>query len=130
MNLRLEIVTVAIRDDGCFSVLKWDGRPFAVSVERTFEDRRVVVPAGILRCERSFFHHGGYATFEILVTGHDHVLFHKGNREADSLACLCVAESFGEIGGQTAVIDSKGGFNEFMQLTAGLESFDVLVRGR
>ena len=127
---RLEIVTVSVRDDGCFSALLWDKRPFAVSVERTFENGRIVIGNGIYRCTRDFYHKGGYETFEIQVDGHDRVLFHKGNTESDSTACVIVAESFGELNGQTAVLDSKGGFNEFMTLTAGLENFLVWVHGR
>ena len=127
---RLEIVTVAVREDGCFSALLWDKRPFAVSVERTFENGRVVIPNGIFRCTRDFYHKGGYETYEIQIDGHDRVLFHKGNTENDSTACVIVAESFGELNGQTAVLDSKGGSAEFMKLTAGLDHFLAWVHGR
>jgi hypothetical protein len=127
---RLEIVTVSVLDDGCFSVLLWDKRPFAVSVERTFENGRIVIGNGIYRCTRDFYHKGGYETFEIQVDGHDRVLFHKGNTEADSTACVIVANSFGELHDKTAVMDSKTGFEKFMKLTAGLENFLVWAHGR
>lgn len=127
---RLELVTVGVRDDGCYSALLWDKRPFAVSVERTFEFKRTLLANGIYRCVRDFYHKGGYETFEIHVDGHDRVLFHKGNTEDDSEGCVIVAESFGELHGKTAVLDSKGGFAEFMALTDGLSDFLVWVRGR
>lgn len=127
---RLEIVTVSVRDDGCFSALLWDKRPFAVSVERTFENKRIVIGNGIYRCTRDHYHKGGYETFEIQVDGHDRVLFHKGNTEENSEACVIVAESFGALNGKTAVLDSKGGFAEFMTLTAGLPHFLAWVHGR
>lgn len=136
MSPSLELKTVAIRDDGCFSVLLWDGRPFAVSLERTFSDgeaahgKRLVIPAGILVCKRTQYHRGGYPTYEIEVEGHERVLFHKGNKEEDSLACVLVAESFTLLNGKTAVGDSGGGFNEFMQLANGRERFTMLVSGR
>jgi hypothetical protein len=136
MRERLELATVAIRDDGCFSAMLWDGRPFAVSVERTFEEgeakhgKRIVIPAGLALCKRSFYNKGGYPTFEIIVAGHTRVLFHKGNFEDNSEACVIVAESFGVLQGKTAVLDSKGGFNEFMQLAAGLQEFYMKVSGR
>ena len=122
--------TIAIREDGCFSALLWNGRPFAVSVERTFADMRPIIGEGIYNCRRGFFNRGGYETFEILVPGHTDVLFHKGNVETDSEGCVLVAESFGLLSGATAVLDSKGGFNELMQLTAGLDrfTFEVLFR--
>ena len=127
--VRLQLKTIAVRDDGCFSVLLWDGRPFAVSVERTFDDR-VVIGNGVYPCKRDFYHKGGYPTFEIYVVGHHRVLFHKGNLETHSEACIIVAESFGVLDGQTAVLDSAGGFNEFMRLADGLDEFNMEVSGR
>jgi hypothetical protein len=123
---QLEIKTVAIRKDGVYSVLKWDEVPFAVSVEVS----PPILVDGIYRCHRDYYHKGGYETFEIEVEGHDRVLFHKGNFGNQSLACVIVAESFAVIAGQVAVADSAHGFEEFMRLTAGLQSFDVLVSGR
>lgn len=129
VNIRLELKTVALRDDGCFSALVWDGRPFAVSVERTF-DSGPVIGNGKFLCRRDFYHKGGYVTYEIQVAGHDRILFHKGNVETDSDACVLVAESFGLLNGATAVLDSRGGFAEFMALTAGIDSFGMEVTGR
>jgi hypothetical protein len=126
----MKLKTVALRPDGCFSALVWDTLPFAVSVERTFDDMSTVLKNGTYRCIRDFYHHGGYETFQIIVPGHDRVLFHKGNKEVDSLACVCVAESFTRLDGVTAIADSTHGFEEFMHLTAGLEGFDLIVTGR
>lgn len=119
-----------MRDDGCFSALLWDGVPFAVSVERTFEDGRPILGNGVYRCARDFYHKGGYWTFEIAIKGHSEVKFHKGNTELDSLGCPLVAESFGAINGLTAVLDSKGGFSELMLLADGLDEFEFEVTGR
>lgn len=126
----MELKTVALRSDGCFGVLLWDARPFAVTLERTFEDMRTVLHALTYTCKRDFYHKGGYETFEIIVPGHDRVLFHKLNVELQSEACVGVAESFGQLGGVTAILDSKHGFEEFMSLTAGLDGFDLIVTGR
>lgn len=127
---RLELKTVAVRDDGCFSALCWDGRPFAVSVERTFENGRSVIENGDYECVPRRYFKGGYDTFEIIVAGHSAVLFHKGNTELDSIACVVIGESFGVLNGMTAVQDSKGGFEEFIKLTAGLSKFTMRVTGR
>jgi hypothetical protein len=126
----MELKTVAVRSDGCFGVLLWDTRPFAVTVERTFDDLSTILRNGTYKCRRDFYYHGGYETFEILVPGHDRVLFHKGNKEIDSKACVCVAESFTQMDGVTAISDAKHGFEEFMALTAGLAEFDLVVSGR
>ncbi len=127
---RLELHTVAVRDDGCFSVLLWDGRPFAVSVERTFENRRTVITQGAYKCTRTEYIKGGYETFEIHAPGHSRVLFHKGNVEDDSEGCVIVAEAFGIFGSRTAVLDARSGFGQFMQAAAGLNEFTMQVTGR
>lgn len=127
---RLELKTVTVRKDGCFSVLLWDGQPFAVSVEHTFENGHPIIRSGWYVCKRDFYHKGGYETFEIPVLDHTRILFHKGNTEEDSRGCVLVAESFGVIGKQTAVSDSRLGFGELMALTAGLKEFKMLVTGR
>lgn len=126
----LELKTVANIKDGLFSVLMWLGVPFAVSVERTFDDGGFIIKAGTYRCVRSFYYKGGYQTFEIIVEGHTRILFHKGNIEEHSLGCVIVAESFGVFGGKTAVLDASHGFSELMQLSAGLQEFPMIVTGR
>lgn len=130
MTTRLELKTVALRDDGAFSVLLWDSRPFAVSVERAQADGLPIIRNGSYLCKRDFFHRGGYPTFEVQVAGHDRILFHKGNTETDSEGCILVAESFGILSGKTAVLDSKGGFAEFMALAGQLNEFYMEVTGR
>ena len=134
MEPRLEIKTVAVRDDGCYSALLWDGRPFAVSVERTFDGNRVVLPAGDFVCKRGGHRLSNgipFETFEITgIPGHTGVLFHKGNWETDSEGCVLVGESYAVISGREAIADSKGGFNELMKLTEGLDEFVVRVSCR
>lgn len=126
----LEIKTVAVLSDGCFSVLLWKGRPFAVSVERTFDDGNSILKSGTYQCVRSYFYRGGYPTFEILVPGHSRVLFHRGNTEEDSTGCVCVAESFGTLKGKVAVLQSKEGFGELMALVSELDKFTLTISGR
>lgn len=153
MLARLQIKTIARREDGCFSGLAWrtedeaerglDGRPFGVSVERTFENLRTVIGNGLVRCVRDFYHKGGYETFELIVSGHDRVLFHRGAIEDHSLACVIPGESFGALnlqtkayaqqasaGDQTAVLGSSTAFEELMKLAAGLQEFYAEVSGR
>lgn len=123
--------TVVVRDDGCFSALLWNGMPFAVALERTFENDRVVIPAGRTRCNRTTYHKGGYETFEILVPGHTRVLFHKGNKEEDSEACVLVAEQFIILpSGRAGVGQSGVAHEEMMRLTRGLSEFELEVIGR
>ena len=128
--MAFELKTVAVIGSGAFSVLLWRGIPFAVTCERTFEDVRPVIGNGVYRCKRDRYNKGGYETFEIIVPGHDRVLFHRGNTEQDSKACVLIAESFAQFEGSPGIADSKGGFAEFMKLAEGLDEFDLTVSGR
>lgn len=141
---RLEIRTIAVREDGCFSAWLWDKLPFAVSVEHTFADRRIVLSNGIFLAKRDFYFKGDYPTFEIQVDGHDRVLIHRGAIEDHSLACVIPGKSFGgydpltktysekALGAftQVAVLQSSVAFDEFMQRADGLQEFHIWVNGR
>lgn len=127
---RLELKTVAVREDGCFSVLLWDGRPIAVSVERTFDDERPILQNGVCDCNATVYMKGNYDTFEIMVPGHSRILFHKGNTELDSIGCVVVGSSFDAMGPVAGVLNSAAGFANFIALTKGLKSFQMLVSGR
>lgn len=125
------LVTVAVRADGCFSaLLDSTGRPFAVTCERTFENNVPVIRNGVYRCVKTKYIKGGYPTFEIIVPGHTRVLFHRGNKETDSLACVLVGENFAMFDGVTGIADSKGGFDEFWNLVKNLDEFDLSVTNR
>lgn len=123
----LELKTVSVHESGCYSVLLNPQRiPFAVTLERTFENLRTVLQNGDHRCHRDKYHKGGYETFEIEVEGHDRVLFHIGNWEENSEGCVLIAESFDQLG----IKDSRGGFAEFMKILEGRDVFILRVSGR
>ena len=126
----LELKTIASLSDGCFSVLLWKDTPFAVSVERTFEDGQPIIKAGTYQCLRSYYYKGNYSTFEIQVPGHSRILFHKGNTEEDSRGCVCVAEKFSTLMGKVAVGESAEGFREFMEKVSEHDRFTLTVTGR
>lgn len=122
----MELKTVSLHPLGTFSVLLWNFTPFAVSVECA----PPVLTNGVFKCKRDFYYHGNYETFQIVLAGHNRVLFHKGNKGKDSLACVCVAESFTMFGPDVGIADSEHGFHELMELTKGLTEFDLTITGR
>ena len=128
-----ELHRVAVRPEGAFGVLLHDGLPFAVTLERTYDelDERgrpsSKIPVGVHRCTRSFFHRGGYSTFEVHIPGHSRLLFHRGNTEKDSEGCILVAESFGELGAEPAILESVMGFAEFMRRASSVGTEFQLV---
>lgn len=124
---QLELVIVKTRDAGRFGVLvEDDDFPRLVTLERTFENNRVVIPEGVWPCTRTIYYKRGYPTFEIHVPGHDRVLFHRGNTEDDSRGCILVGRRFGGGG----ILESALGFAEFMEARNGVDAFDLRVIDR
>ncbi len=123
-----ELVRVAVEEPGAFGVLLQDGLPFAVTLERTFADLRVVIPPGRYVCRSSYFNGGGYDSYEITgVAGHHLIKFHRGNWETDSTACVLVGRRFGEPEGKPGILESVLGFEDFMRRTRGRPRFDLEV---
>lgn len=125
-----ELRTIAVIPDGAFSAFVVNGRPFAVTCEHTFDDGRPIIGNGVYRCRKTFFNRGQYESFEILVPGHDRVLFHKGNTEVDSRGCVLIGAGFTVIDGHAAIADSAKGFAEFWNLAKYFDAFDLVVSGR
>ncbi len=124
-----ELVRLPAAPEGAFGVLLQDGLPFGLTLERTYADLHVKIPAGRYVCRSSYFHGGGYDTYEITgVRGHSRLLFHKGNVEDDSEGCILVGRRFGELNGKPAVLESALAFDEFMRRTGGRQGFDLRVR--
>lgn len=134
------VVIVATLPSGRYGVMRWDSTPFAVTLERTFDDQRapggqrVVIPYGPVPCVRDFYHAGGYETFELKVSGHSRVLFHKLNVETQSEACMGIGESFVEFNEAKlkgpGIGQSGAGFDEFMRRAAGMKAFTLTVLER
>lgn len=130
--MRLTLATASIIEPGCFSVLlSENGWPLLVTCERTFDDIRPVIPAGVFTCKRRMFNHGGYMTHEITgIVGHADVLFHRGNVEADSLGCVLTGLTFGVLNGMPAVLSAAAGFERYWAVTKDYEQFELEVIGR
>lgn len=127
---RLELVRVAVRPEGAFGVLKFDGLPIALTLERTYEqDGRqfTKIPCGRWRCRRTFFVRGSYESYEVLVPGHSRLLFHRGNTEGDSEGCILVGKEIGTLNGQPAILRSLDAYLAFMRVMDGLETADLTV---
>lgn len=120
---------------GTFGALVFENEPFAVTLEREWRDNRPSVdgvpgsciPAGEYFCERVNSPRFGN-TFEVMnVRNRTHILFHKGNLDDDSRGCILVAEEFGKLQGEAGVLDSAGGYNEFMSLLSHDDRFRLVV---
>ena len=122
----LHLVRVGQSDAGTFGVLVYEHVPFAVTLERPWKENQAnisSIPAGDYRCKRVDSPKFGN-TFEITdVPGRSHVLFHKGNRTADTLGCVLVGESFATDKKIPIIADSSGGYAEFKALLINEDEF-------
>ena len=121
------------RDDGVISVFEDEGQAFCLGVE----NKDYLIDPGEYTCKRVQSPRFG-DTFEICnVKGKTHVLFHWGNSEEDSLACVILGEILDTIFSKKegrkkiAILSSKTtvgqGFLEFLARTRGLTEFKLLV---
>jgi len=130
MILTLKRVADTIHDTA--GVLAVEGNfPFALTMERQGKNNTPSVsciPAGTYTCRRVVSHHFGN-TFEVTdVEGRSHILFHKGNIQDDSHGCIIIGEQFERLAGKPAVLSSKHGYNQFMEVVASVDSFILKIR--
>ncbi len=127
----MELIRIAETSDGTFGVLTWNTKPFAVSLEDRWRENRVgrsCIPSGLYSCERVQSPKFG-ETFEITnVPGRSHILFHAGNTHEDTEGCVLVAEQYGQLNGQDAVLRSRPGFDEFLRLIENTYRFNLKIR--
>lgn len=121
---------IALTENGTFGVLLHKGTPFAVTLERKWEDNQPnisCIPAGNYECKRVRSPTFGN-TFEVTnVPGRSHILFHKGNLQDDSHGCILVGEQYGDLWGNPGVLASRKGFSEFLEKLADVDSFRLTI---
>lgn len=109
---------------GVFGVLDDEGEPFAL----TLENHALYIPEGEYVCRKRHYIRGNYDTYEIMnVTNRTDILLHKGNLDSDSAGCVLLGENFGLLKGRTGILDSAGGFQEFMARTHDADSFKLVI---
>lgn len=121
--LRFRIV-----EEGAFGVLlDAFGEFVCFTLERTYDNLEVKILPGVYDCQATRFHRGGYDTFEVMVSGHSRILFHRGNVETDSDGCILTGAALGVLNGARAVLKSRAGFANFVRVTAGVKGFKLSV---
>jgi hypothetical protein len=115
---------------GTLGVLKFNKEVFCVTLEPSDEENAPFIssiPAQQYFCVRVTSPRWG-ETFEVLnVPERDHVLFHPGNRTRDTEGCIIVAEHFGKLGVDRAVLNSGVTFAAFMRRLEGFSKCHLTV---
>jgi len=126
----ITIRRIAENDDGVFGVIIDGVTPFAITLENKWHNNKKnisCIPSGTYECRRVLSPTRG-EVFEVKnVPGRTHILFHIGNTDDDTKGCILVAEEFGELNGETAILSSGRGFKEFMKRLDGINKFTLNI---
>lgn len=116
---------------GTFGALLIQEKPFCVCLEpadllnEPFESS---IPAGQYFCKKYTSSKYG-ETFEVKdVPGRTHILWHPGNRVIDTSGCIIIAQYWGKLYGDRAVLNSGGTFRKFMALMEPYEVFHLTIK--
>lgn len=126
-KMKVNIIRIHSSKSGTLGVLLVNGMPIGVTGEQDWENNKrnvSCIPPGSYLCHRvNTPRHGD--TFEVQgVPGRSAILFHKGNLPLEhSQGCILVAEQFGYLGGEPAVLASAKGYGEFMSAMAEVNTF-------
>ena len=126
----VEIIRLEESQWGTFGVLKLQKQVFCVTLEPPdFENekKKSSIPAQQYWCWRIVSPKFG-ETFEVKdVPGRDNVLFHSGNVVEDTEGCIIIADNFGKIGRQRAILNSGATWTKFMNRMDGLTGFHLTI---
>ena len=137
-----EMILKRVACDGIrptFGVLVYNGLPFAATLEDPWRNNMVgesCIPLGTYRCIRcrkspdyGFKDSPKFGdTFQVYdVDGRSRILFHKGNTEEDTRGCILIGEQFDVLGGIPAVLVSRKGFGEFMEILKYDDEFTLKI---
>jgi hypothetical protein len=136
----MELIRVAYTDNATFGVLKHEGIPFALTLERPWrnnENGKSCIPEGVyrvLRCRKSpdygFKDSPQFGnTFQVYqVPKRNLILFHKGNIDDDTRGCILVGEQFEVVKGEAGIAASKQGFEQFLDKLKDVDEFELTIR--
>ena len=131
MKRNVTIVRIHSSKHGTLGVLLVDKMPIGVTGEQDWENNKrnvSCIPTGVYLCHKVITPRHG-KTFEVQnVPGRSAILFHKGNLPLEhSQGCILVAEQFGYLDGEPAVLASAKGYDEFMKKMEGVNSFVLTI---
>ena len=116
---------------GTFGVLRIQKRVFCVTLEpadRLNAPNISSIPAQQYLCNRVSSPKFG-ETFEVMdVPERTSVLFHAGNAVKDTLGCIILAQHYGKLKGDRAVLNSGATFKEFMHIVAGHTQLHLTIK--
>jgi len=128
--MKAKIIRIDISKQGVFGVFTLNNDAFCLTLERPWEDNKPnisCIPVNIYLCQRVDSPKYG-DTFQIMdVENRTNILFHVGNKISNSLGCVLLGSSYGELEGERAVVSSGTAFFRFMKRMEGIDSFPLQI---
>lgn len=116
---------------GTFGVLKINKEVFCVTLEppdRLNRKNMSSIPAQQYRCYKIISPRFG-ETFQVMnVPDRKNILFHAGNRVGDTAGCIILAQHYGKLLGDRAVLNSGKTFHAFMGIMQDESIFHLTIR--
>ena len=130
----IPIVEILRREEnfqyGTFGILSIQKEVFCVTLERPDILNKPFVsciPAQQYICERIVSPKFG-DTFQVMnVPDRDHVLFHSANLVTELEGCIALAEHFGKLKDNRAVLNSGATFKSFMEIMKDTDKFHLTI---
>lgn len=115
----LKLIRIADTEQGTFGVLKINEIPFCVTLEpkdRENQSNVSCIPIG--QYEMVKYKSPKYGeTWEVNnVPGRSYILFHGGNVAKHTKGCILVAQHYGKLSGDLAVLNSGQTYNAFKKI--------------
>ena len=127
----VELTRTETGPDGTIGYLKVDKVSFCVTLEPPdiLNKKNVsAIPTGQYICRRVDSPKFGI-TFEIQdVPDRVGVLFHKGNTVDDTHGCVILAQHWGKLNGDRAILNSGKTFDEFMEFMGVDDMFHLTIK--
>ena len=127
----VRLIRVEESNQGTFGNLLICSQVFCVTLEcpdRLNERDVSSIPAQQYQCIKIRSPQFG-ETFEIVdVSNRDHVLFHPANIVKETEGCVILAQYFGKLYGDRAVLNSGRTFKEFMRIMKDVDIFNLTIK--
>ena len=126
----VKLIRVETGNEGTFGVLLLNDEAFCVTLEPEDLDNQdsiSCIPTGTYLCKRVVSPKYG-DVFEVQdVPNREHILFHAGNRDNNTEGCILLAQYFGKLKGDRAVLNSGNTLKAFRLELEGHMSFALQI---
>ena len=126
----VRIIRVEEKNDGAFGALTICDHAFCVTLElpdKLNKQNISNIPQGQYVCKKVISPKFG-ETFQVMnVVNRSMILLHKGNILRDIRGCIILAQHFGKLGKNRAVLNSGTTFREFMRIMKDVDEFNLTI---